>query len=100
MYVYEDDGENCYQGIKLLEKAAAFTMPEWSNKWYQNTVFCETELNILSMLADAYEVSGDWQQSFRIRRGIYIYLEKKHTNPDSNAFFICTCCLWDGSCSF
>lgn len=80
LYVYENDGADCEQGIELLENAIALTMPEWSGKWYQDAVVSEVELNILSILADAYEVAGKQREALRIRRNIYAYLEKKPAN--------------------
>lgn len=77
---HKNDGIDCKQGIELLEKAISLTAPEWNGKWYEDSVVSETELDILGMLADAYEISGNRQEAFRIRRNIYTYLEKKSAN--------------------
>lgn len=78
--IQEKDHANRIQGVKLLEKAAAFTIPKWKGNWGQESLVSESELDILSMLADAFEASGDLQSAFDMRRNIYIYMEKKRTN--------------------
>lgn len=78
--IQEKDGANCIQGVKRLEKAAAFTMPKWQENWVQESLVSEFELDILSILADAFEASGDMPNAFRMRRNIYLYMEKKLTN--------------------
>lgn len=80
LYIQEKGGANCIQGVKLLEKAAAFTIPKWQGNWVQESLVSENELDILSILADAFEASGDMQNAFDMRSNIYIYMEKKLTN--------------------
>lgn len=80
LYIHENDDMKYIQGVRLLERSAAFTIPEWKGNWAHESIISETELEILNMLADAFEVSGNWKNAFDMRRNIYVYMEKKQTN--------------------
>ena len=80
LYIQEKDGEKFTRGIQLLEKAIAVTMPDWKGDWKYSAIIGETELEILSALADASENAGKAQEAFSMRGNIYDYIEKKTDN--------------------
>lgn len=69
------------QGMDLLKKAIALTMPEWDLKWFQNCIIGETELDLFGMLADAIEIFEDKEEAFCIREKIYTCLKRKPEVP-------------------
>lgn len=80
------EGFLCFQkgdykrSVELLKKAVAITIPEWEDKWLEKAVIGEAELEIMGMLADAFEADGNSEKAFAIRRNVLSYLEKKPTS--------------------
>ena len=80
------EGLLCFQkgeyakSAELLERAVAFTIPEWKDEWLEKAVIGEAELEIMGMLADALDADGNVEGAFKIRNNILTYLEKKPTS--------------------
>lgn len=68
------------ESVELLKKAVSFTIPEWEGEWLEKAVVGADELDIMGILADALEVSGDGEMAFEVRTNIFSYLKKKPTS--------------------
>ena len=85
-FVYSMQGFLCLQkeehqhGIELLIQATECTIPEWNGNWIQNAIVSETELDIMGLLADGFEINGEKQKAYEIRKNIYTYLEQRSSN--------------------
>ncbi len=65
------------EGIKLLKRAVEKTIPNWDELWYEKLIIGEQELNIMNILADGFEMSGEEEHAYQLRKHIYIYLEQR-----------------------
>ena len=69
------------RSIELLEKAVTVTIPEWDTNWVEKAVVSETELDIMSILADALAAIGNKEKASIIWTNILTYIEQKTKNP-------------------
>lgn len=73
------------EGIVLLEEALSLTVLEWKERQIINRVLGFGELEILSVLADAYEMSNEYEKAYQVRKSILFYLEQKRVRKEQMA---------------
>ena len=69
-------------GIEKLENAIMITVPGYKENWFETAILGEEELELITILADANEQSGQRQIAYDAREKIIRYIDYKQIKKD------------------
>lgn len=70
------------EGIEKLENAIKITVPEYRENWFETAILGEEELELITILSDANELSGRKTEAYDARVKIIRYIEYKQIKKD------------------
>lgn len=75
------------QSRRLFEEAVSLTVPGWREKEWSILALGEEEMELFSLLADAYAKTGEREKAYQLWNGIWRYLKAKKVKEENMGEF-------------